>query len=244
MFLGETDIGSLVHIICSDTARVGKTLLARVFAARLALRRENNPAIFDTDLSGNGIINYLPDKTRLIDLAKIGDQVAMFDTMIEAAQEPVPSGADGGAQDFVIDLAASELRRFFSVFNDIGFERGAGEAGLDVRIYYIVSWTLKSLQTGDEISAMLTTSRFFAVRNMAIAAYAFTPEPFERPLVPKINICLFLNELSPEAFTIVNEHAFSFSRFASGGYKDLKQDVRAEIWKFLEDIYNQINDNE
>ncbi|VAW22580.1 hypothetical protein MNBD_ALPHA12-477 [hydrothermal vent metagenome] len=245
LFLKEADIGSLVYIICSDTARVGKTLLARVFAATMALRHDNNPLIFDTDLSGNGIINYLPDKTSLIDLSKVADQVAMFDTMIEANQNQdsgvVSCPPTIPAQDFVIDLAASELRRFFAIFNDIGFERGSVEAGLEVRIYYLVSWTLKSLQTCDKIASKLTASRFFAVRNMAIDAFAFTPDPLERSEVPEINISLFLNKLSPAAFAIVNEHWFSFSTFVSGGYKGLERNVRREIWKFLEDIYNQTN---
>jgi len=239
--LGEADIGSIVYIICSDRARCGKTLLARVFGATLALRRENNPLVFDTDLSGNGIINYLPDKTRLIDLSKVADQVALFDTMIEVNENRAESAKSGGAPDFVVDVASSELARFFALFHDIGFEQGAYEAGLEVRVYYLVSWTQKSLQTCDEIASMLTRSQFVAVRNMAIAAYAFTPGPEEEALVPKINISLFLNTLSPAAFTIVNEHDFSFSRFISGDYKDISKEVRAEIWDFLEGIYNQTN---
>ncbi len=227
----------MAYIICSDRARCGKTLLARVFAAKLALRRENNPLVFDTDLSGNGIINYLADKTRLIDLSKVADQVALFDTMIEANENQSASGA----LDFVVDVASSELARFFTLFNDIGFERGACEAGLDVRIYYVVSWTQRSLQTCDEIASMLTESQFFAVRNMAITAYPFTPGPGQEALAAKINISLFLNALSPAAFAIINEYGFSFSRFVSGGYKGLSKEVRLEIWNFLEGIYNQTN---
>ena len=66
---------SVVHIICSDTARTGKTLLARVFADLSSLRREDNPVIFDTDISGNGIVTYFPKKTRMIDLSKVADQI-------------------------------------------------------------------------------------------------------------------------------------------------------------------------
>jgi len=239
--LGEAGIGSFVTIICSDTARCGKTLLARVYAGLYALRRENNPLIFDTDLSGNGIINYLPQKTRLIDLSKVADQIILFDTIVDANKNRRENNALDGAPDFVVDVASSELVRFFTLFHNIGFEQGAGEAGFDVRIYYLVSWTQKSLQTGAEIAAMLTRSRFLAVRNMAIAAYAFTPEPSDGARVAKINISLFLNALSPAAFAIVNEHSFSFSRFISGGYKTLTHAIRLEIWDFLEAIYNQTN---
>ncbi len=231
----------MVYIICSDRARVGKTLLARVFAGMLGLRRDGNPLVFDTDLSGNGIINYLAPKTTLIDLSKVSDQVALFDTMIEARDNRLQSGAFGGTSDFVVDLAASDLRRFFDLFNDIGFERGAKEAELDVRVYYLVSWTLKSLQTCQKIASTLTSSQFTAVRNMAINAFAFIPEAGKEAQVPDVDISLFISALSPAAFGVVNQHGFSFSRFISGGHKEIKLDVRQEIWRFLENIYNQTN---
>ncbi len=233
----------MVNIICSDTARIGKTLLARVYADLHGLRRENSPLIFDTDLSGNGIINYFPNKTRMIDLSRVGDQITLFDTMMEAEMDArkVQSQSAGqrASKDFVIDVAASELHRFFNLFQDIGFERGAAEAGLSIRVYFIVSWTLKSLITTDRIRSLLTSSQFVGVRNMAIEAFAFTPEPDEVDQVPEIDITMFLNALSPDAFAIVNEHSFSFGRFISGEYKGMRYAVKQEIWSFLEGIYNQ-----
>ncbi len=242
-------MASVVHIFCSDTARTGKTLLARVFADMSSLRREGNPIIFDTDMSGNGIVNYFPGKTRLIDLSMVADQVVMFDTMMQLHETGNPgpgfpdrlpdigSGALGA--DFVVDLAASDLGRFFEMFNDIGFERGAEEAGLDVRIYYMVNWSLKSLQRTDRIRSMLKSSEFFAVRNMGVQAFSFTPRPHEADLVPQIDISLFLKALSPSVFAIVNEKDFSFARFVSGEYTEMKTRANREIWNFLEGIYNQ-----
>jgi len=244
---------SVVHIFCSDTARTGKTLLARVFADLSSLRREGNPVIFDTDISGNGIINYFPEKTVLIDLSMVADQVRMFDTMMQlndcdASGMNVGEGMKshrGGkmnlaaGSDFIVDVAASDLGRFFEMFNDIGFERGAAEVNLDVRIYYLVNWSLKSLQRTAQIRSLLKTSKFFAVRNMGIQAFSFTPEPHEADQVPEIDISLFLKALSPSVFAIVNERDFSFARFASGEYTEIKTRANREIWNFLEGIYNQ-----
>jgi len=223
--------------------------LARVFADLSSLRREGNPIIFDTDITGNGIVNYFPNKTRLIDLSMVADQVTMFDTIMQLHEPPNPaggaktgngnSGSSALAPDFVVDVAASDLGRFFEMFSDIGFERGAAEARLDVRIYYLVNWSLKSLLRTEKIRSMLAASKFFAVRNMGIQAFSFTPLPHEADLVPEIDISLFLKALSPSVFGIVNEKDFSFARFASGEYTEIKTRANREIWNFLEGIYNQ-----
>jgi len=197
------------------------------------LRKENSPLIFDTDLSGNGIVNYFPEKTRDIDLSKVADQVLLFDTMLE-------TGSDGKSIDYVVDVSANELNRFFRIFSDIGFERGAFEVNLDVHVCYIISWTLKSLKNAAKIRDVLVDSRFTVVRNMGIEALPFTPDPEEESQVPNLEIDLFLNALSPEVFRIINDTQFSFARFIEGGHDDLEYELRAEIWNFLEDVHNQI----
>ncbi len=231
--------------------------MARVFADLSSLRREGNPVIFDTDTSGNGIINYFPEKTSLIDLSMVADQVRMFDTIMQLHE---PNGLDTGSglgkgkglgigkssgggkkqlqsglinsaagSDFVVDVAASDLGRFFEMFNDIGFERGAAEARLDVRIYYLVNWSLKSLQRTEQIHSLLKSSDFFAVRNMGIQAFSFTPAPHEADLVPEIDISLFLKALSPSVFGLVNEKEFSFA----GNIRRLKPEPTGKSGIFL-----------
>ncbi|MCP4185260.1 MAG: hypothetical protein GY761_18450 [Hyphomicrobiales bacterium] len=189
--------------------------------------------IFDTDLSGNGIVNCFPEKTRSIDLSKVSDQVFLFDTMLETE-------SDGKSIDYVVDVSASELNRFFRIFSDIGFERGAFEIGLDVHVCYIISWTLKSLKNASKIRDILVDSQFTVVRNMAIEALPFTPDPEEESQVPNLEIDLFLNALSPEVFRIIDNKQFSFARFIEGGHDNLDYEMRAEIWNFLEDVHNQI----
>ena len=208
-------------------------MLARLYADLLSLRKENSPLIFDTDLSGNGIINYFPEKTHAIDLSRVADQVLLFDTMLE-------TGNNGKSVDFVVDVSANELNRFFRIFADIGFERGAFEVDLDVHVCYVISWTLKSLKNAEKIRDILVNSKFTTVRNMAIEALPFTPDPQEESQVPNLEIDLYLNALSPEVFRVVNDTQFSFASFIEGNHDDLEYEMRAEIWNFLEDVHNQI----
>lgn len=197
-----------------------------------SLRKEDSPLIFDTDLSGNGIVNYFPNITRTIDLSRVADQVSLFDTMLDQT-------AKASGPDFVIDVAANELNRFFRIFADIGFERGAFEVQLDIQICHVIEWTLKSLKTAANIRDMLTTARFIAVRNMAIEALPFTPDPNEEAQVPHIEFGLFLKALTPDTFRFINDKQFSFATFIEGGYSDIAYEIKAEIWNFLEDVRNQ-----
>ncbi|MCF6321762.1 MAG: hypothetical protein L3J32_08355 [Rhizobiaceae bacterium] len=215
-------------------------MLARLYGDLLSLRKENSPLIFDTDLSGNGIINYMADKAQAIDLSRVTDQVSLFDTMLDLTSNASKSGSEG--PDFVIDVSANELNRFFRIFSDIGFERGAFEVQLDIKVCHIISWTLKSLQNAARVRDLLNTSQFIAVRNMAIEAVAFTPSPEEEASVPDIEIDLFLNALTTNASKIVNEKTFSFATFIEGGYQHLNYEMKAEILGFLEDVHSQLNE--
>ena len=236
----EAPIGPAVYIVCSDVTQNGKTLLARLYADFLGMRKSISPVIFDTDLSGNGIVNYFPNATRPIDLARIQDQIGLFDTILNAARGTGPDGPAEEPPDFVVDVAASELDRFFRIFHDIDFEAGAEEAGIYVQVSYIIRWTLKSLRIADAVRSKLTTTRFVAVRNMAIDATAFTPDPEDPLPVPEIDIELFLKKPSKRVARIVNDERFSFARFIIGRYSRLDGETEREIWDLLEDVYNQI----
>lgn len=234
-------MGSIVYIVCSDVTRNGKTLLARLLADLLSLRKSAPPIIFDTDMSGDGIINYFPDFTRPINLSRIGDQVKLFDTMLNTASGYAWDASLGDPPDFIVDLNANDLDRFFHLFHDIGFEEGAVEAGLSVRVCFILRWTLKSLRIADATRSGLTTSRFITVRNMAVEAEPFTPDPDDPLPVPKIDIDLFLYDLSKELARTVRDEHFSFAQFATGKLNQFDHESEREMWQFLETVYNQMN---
>lgn len=230
-------MGCSVTIVCSDSTRNGKTLLARMVADLLSMRKDNSPVVFDTDLTGNGIRNFLPLKTLTIDLSKVADQVRMFDAMLES--RPVGGNDPDARPDYVIDLAANDLDRFFRIFKDIGFERGAFEAQLDVHVFHIVSWTFQSLKNAAAVRERLNTSRLILVRNMAIEAQPFTPTVQEEAQIPNLNIDLFLEDINPPARQIINEINFSFADFINGGADTFDYEARSQIWTFLEDFKNQ-----
>ena len=96
-----------IHIICSDQARNGKTLLSRIIADDLTLIGRE-PMVFDAEYPSGGIRNFLPERTRLVDLTKINGRMAMIDTILGTTP-----------RDYVIDLPCRLLLETFHLFDQI-----------------------------------------------------------------------------------------------------------------------------
>jgi len=74
--------GASITIVCSDCSRNGKTLFAKLVADLLALRHGAPPIIFDTAAPDGSIIRQFPATTRIIDLTKTPEQLALFDGIL------------------------------------------------------------------------------------------------------------------------------------------------------------------
>ena len=227
--------------MCSDIPGNGKTLLARLFADKLAMRNANNPVIFDTDISGNGIIKYYPDRTKLIDMSRLGDRVLLFDSLLEREYEWREDSAIIDAPDFVVDVEAHALKQFFQVFDDIGFDRAVNRARLDVQIWFIMSWTLASLKSVQNIQALVSDCNLKIVRNMADEGQRRALKPEEENLLQSVEVAMFLNALSPDAARIVNDGSFSFGDFLVEKHHNFGDQIAAEISHFIKLFYDQIS---
>ena len=64
-----------------DRTRCGKTLTARLYGDFLLLTGRD-PQVFDTAAPPGGIIDFYPERTRLVDFSRTTGQVALFDTIL------------------------------------------------------------------------------------------------------------------------------------------------------------------
>ena len=93
----------MVFIVCSDHARNGKTLLARVLVDFLLLEGRD-PFCFDLGHPDPALRQYFPGRTAALDFAQAGRSGRLFDTMLAR-----------GGRDYVIDLSAQHLALFCEV---------------------------------------------------------------------------------------------------------------------------------
>ena len=106
-----------------------------------------------------------------------------------------------------------------------------------MQVCFLVDWSVNSLKTAAYVRQRLSSSRFVAVRNLAIEEMPITPRTDDR--WPEMEIDLYLGRLGSEAARIVQSADFSFAEFISEQRGDIPYEVRVEIWNFLEDVYNQ-----
>lgn len=224
----EAVIDSHIYIVCSDKARNGKTLFARLYADRLSLSGNSRLHVFDTDYPHGGIASYFPDDSDIIDLSRTQDQMQLFDTMIT---EP--------GINYVVDLQASLLARFFSIFHDIAFDEGAREAGVGVVVYFIVDRSLNSIHEAERVREQLRCSEFVLVHNEAIGNALAIPGAAEEYEDIEKDRDLLFPRLSDETLALVESPTFTFSDFIAGKSEELPVEIRRELWHFLELIYNQ-----
>ena len=78
-----------VFLICSDLARNGKTLLARVLVDFL-LMEGRDPFCFDLAPPAGALRQYFPGRTALLDFAQEEGRTKLFDTLLtRPGREPI-----------------------------------------------------------------------------------------------------------------------------------------------------------
>ncbi|MGI9401132.1 MAG: hypothetical protein ACR2O0_07765 [Rhizobiaceae bacterium] len=194
----------------------------------MSLSGNNRLHVFDTDFPHGGVAAYFPEDSDIINLSRTQDQMQLFDTMIT---EP--------GINYVVDLQASLLEKFFSIFHDIAFDVGAQEAGVGVVVYFIVDRSLNSIHEAERVREKLRCCEFVLVHNEAIGNALALPGAYEEYEDIEKDRDLVLPRLSDDALSLVESPAFTFSEFIAGKSEDLPVELRRELWLFLEAIYNQ-----
>jgi len=215
-------------IICSDCPRNGKTLFAKLVADLLTLRLGHPPLIFDTDEPDGSLINHFPEPGQILDLSKTTAQVALFDGML---MQP--------GSHFLIDLADRHFSRFFKIYRDIDYESGAEEVGLDLTVFFLIDRTEASIEAAAELSASLPKTRFITVRNSAIGDALEQGRSSDIYHQMRIDREVLLPQLSAEALGMLEHPDFHFDLFIAGKYEHFPFELKAELWSFLEGLYEQ-----
>lgn len=223
---GGGDRGSLT-IVCSDCPRNGKTILSKLSADLIALRHGALPVIYDTDAPAGDIIRQFPDAARILELEKTPQQVALFDGIL----------SEGGHH--LIDLSAHHFPRFFDIYRDIDFETGAAEAAIFCSVYFIIDRTNASLEAGYALSQSVQRTQFIPVRNSVIGDVLDQGQNGDLYHHMAQGRDMLLPALSGEALGMIEHPDFHFDAFVANRYDGLTFELEAELWDFLEVLYEQ-----
>ena len=203
-------------------------MFARLLTDLLSLSGVESFRVYDTDYPNGDLSGYFPESSRVVDFSKTGGQVEIFDTILSEPQF-----------DYVLDLEANLLTRFFKVFSDIGFEQAAYEAKMTVSVYYVLDRKISSVQTAKELAKECVHSEFIPVRNEAMGNILTIPQAANIYSQIKKRREIHLPRLSVNALNHIDQPNFSFSDFLARNGQNAPRELRIEIWAFLEAVYNQ-----
>lgn len=217
-----------IEVVCSDQARNGKTMLARLIADYLVLIGRD-PTIFDAEYPHSGIRPFLPERTRLVDMSKIGGQMTMIDSILGATP-----------QDYVIDLPCRLLTDTFYLFDRIDFAGEARRMGFAVIVHYIIDRPFASLRMARQIYNSGQMDRFVPVRNDAIghvSEYCQVVNLYGE-LTQRGEIVM--PALDRALVQIVEQRGFSFSTFLLNRYSHVPRESHLRLREFLNTNFSQI----
>lgn len=220
--------GSLT-IVCSDCSRNGKTLFAKLAAGLLRLRHGAAPTIFDTDFPEGSLVRHFPENSSLVDLTRTPDQVRLFDGILSS-----PAGSH-----FLIDLSARYLRTFGEIVSGIGFQEAAQERAIDAIIYFLIDRKPSSIEAALRLNRQLPSFRFVPVRNEVIGDALEEPQVIDVFNKIRAEREIMLPALTAEALGLLEHPGFQFDPFLAGHYENLSFEMRAELWGFMEALYEQ-----
>jgi hypothetical protein len=150
---------SVAALVASLHAHSGKTLLARLLVEHFILKGAM-PAIFDTDAVERRLTACFPYDAIVLDLARVRDQMALFDTLAKpfAAQR-------------VVDVAHAASAKFFALMRDTDFVAEATANGVAPVIFYILDRDRDSLDAAADLRERFADCAFVVAEN------AFLPRP-------------------------------------------------------------------
>ena len=216
-----------VNIICSDRARNGKTLLARLLADWLRLSGER-AFIIDLDAPDAPLAARYPQRSLAADFGRIEGRVAAFDTII----------GDPG-RDFIIDVPARELDAFLEEAVEVAFFEEAARAGMDIVFFFIVDRSLRSIRRARALAAAQPSHQLFPVRNKAIGDLLDDEEASELYLDLYLKGEVALPKLSAAALATVEGPNFSFRDFSLGRIEAPTSFQHYELSDFCDTVFAQ-----
>jgi hypothetical protein len=202
----------MVFTVCSDQARNGKTLLARVLVDFL-LMEGRDPFCFDLGYPEGALRAYFPGRTALVDFAMPEGQARVFDTILTWA-----------GRDYVIDLPAQHLARFCEMAGGDAFPARAREKDFRLATLFVVDREERSLSTAAAVEDILMPDIFVPVANRFVGSAL--PDGVPGPV-------LVMERLEDELQAVISHRRFSLRAFMQGEEANVPVRYRTSLKNFL-----------
>jgi hypothetical protein len=142
-----------VILVGADKGGVGKTTVSRTLIDYFGAHNISMRA-FDTESPKGTLKRFHPDRTEVVDVTAVPDQMKIFDTL----------GSDT-AKVTVIDVRAGLLSSTLRALSDIGFLESAKKGQITFAVFHILGPSIASLEEIAETSGFVGDASYFLVKN-------------------------------------------------------------------------------
>jgi len=142
-----------VVLVGADKGGVGKTTVARTLLDYFGAHQTPTRA-FDTEAPRGTLHRFHPEKTEIVDVTQIADQMKIFVTL---------GSAD--AKVTVINIRAGLLSPTLQALNDIGFIESAKKGQITFAVFHILGPSIASLNEIAETAKFVGDANYFLVKN-------------------------------------------------------------------------------
>jgi len=202
----------MVFIVCSDQARNGKTLLARVLVDFL-LMEGRDPFCFDLGHPQAALRQFFPGRTALVDFAQAEGQAKVFDTILARA-----------GRDYVIDLPPQHLALFCELAGNMDFPALMQDKAFRTAVLYVIDREEDSLHTAAAVEEVLRPDIFVPVANRYVGSAL--PDGVSGPV-------LIMERMEADLHAVVANRRVSLRVFMQGDEAAVPVKLRASLKTFL-----------
>jgi len=162
---------TFVYLMCAAEARVGKTLLSRLYLDYLASTFDSALG-FDTNIRDPVLASTFPDLTKIVDFGSSRGPVTLFDSLIR------PDGVPK-----VVDLWYISHEAFFSQARQLGFFEEAKRNSIAVVILLFPDLRVGHIDEITEYYALVSVQNNWLRRQASQSRYAIVLPTLDRELV-------------------------------------------------------------
>ena len=184
-----------IYIVCSDHARNGKTLLARVLTDYLLIE-ERDPFCFDLGAPEGALRAYFPGRTALIDMNDESSRTKLFDILLSRS-----------GRDYVIDVPSAQLALFSDAAAALPLHEAARSRGSRLCVLFVVDRDPASLKSAVALEELLDPELLVPVVNRFVGTSL--PSGVPGPVIS-------IDKIESELRALISNRRFSFRSFLLG----------------------------
>jgi hypothetical protein len=214
-----------LYIVCSARPGAGKTLLSRVLIEFHAL--DDRPVTaFDLADEGPRLADFLPDRTTVVDLDDIYQQMAFFDSLI----------SDHNTIK-VVDLGHQDFRTFFIIAQKTGFFEEIRRHAIEPVIVFIADSDPKSAKAYSILQRWFPDVVLLPARNRAITGDDLGRDAF--PYMGDVPVSLEIPTLHPSLRALAEQQSLSVAHFRRGALEHFSARSENELRTWIKRVFVQ-----